>query len=46
MLNASKHLENTIPDYKHYFKGVKNTKGIEIKIESNGVLDDISTENK
>lgn len=32
MLNASKHLDNTIPDYKHYFKGVKNTKGIEAKI--------------
>lgn len=32
MLNASKHLDNTIPDYRHYFKGVKNTKGIEGKI--------------
>ena len=32
MLSASKHLDNTIPDYKHYFKGVKDTKGIEIKI--------------
>lgn len=32
MLNASKHLSNTIPDYRHYFKGVKNTKGIEGKI--------------
>ena len=32
MLNASKHLDNTIPDYKHYYKGVKNTKGIETRI--------------
>ena len=32
MLNADKYLDNAIPDYKHYFKGVKNTKGIEMKI--------------
>lgn len=32
MLNASKHLNNAIPDYRHYFKGVKDTKGIEWKI--------------
>ncbi len=32
MLNSAKHLDNAIPDYRGYFKGVKNTKGIEWKI--------------
>ena len=32
MLKTDKHLENAIPDYRHYFKGVKNTKGIGWKI--------------
>jgi len=26
MLNADKYLNNAIPDYKHYFKGVKTLK--------------------
>lgn len=32
MLNASKHLNNAIPDYRHYFKDVKDTNCIEWKI--------------
>lgn len=32
MLNTDKHLDNTIPDYRHYFKGVKETRGIGWKI--------------
>ena len=32
-------------DYRHIYEFLKN-RGIEVKIESNGVLDDISTENK